>query len=725
MQTHFLDWKSTQETHQYEPLYLANGTFGGLLDLSGTDMNLWSSKIVGSPATKEGKHGVHYPVTALRTRVYYRNRGFRERGFWISRAAIVSDNPIYTTHPAMPHKATVYNCSQSLDLHAGVARTAGTLYPGSRSSLLAGLEPDRIIPFQTEVVFLKDSRLLSMHITSPGSEIAFDPSPVLEDKLVVDNSGNSIYSLGNEMTCDIRVTQQRVACDSGSDWIRYVLKPKGDAAYTVLIRSENGKVGQLNGRPVLVAEGGLSLQVEIHPETDSRPNGHTAYASHDSVRKEQARRWEAFWKKCSIHLPEAESEWEQRYRASLFYVAQSVSDSPTHPVGLSQPMLPYWFGSFHDTDTYFCRPLLEAGHFDLAGNNLKFRYRTLQAASRHAAEAGMPGALYPWQSDPHGNGEVRFVPICQAIIACEAWHQVLYRADPDSVKMATSIVAAIFENLLSIVDTSLPVWDLQDRVLATFSETIDAPYPDEAVLAVRATAEAYLALVGVEAGLSHAAHRILKDLPLAVDEEDGYRILRGIDPEYLRTSSITLGSWPLRHIPADDSMRKSLHKEMSRIVSVFAWIPHQLSALASRLGLNDGPISAASILREADVFYKTWHTFDEWENRRTARAKVFVTAAGGFCTAIHHMLLAEGAQSVLRIFPGIPAEWKNVSFRNLNTPLGWRISATLENGRITALEAVPTHEQAFQPLELHLHHPVASPDITESLGKTGVRIVAL
>jgi hypothetical protein len=320
---------------------------------------------------------------------------------------------------------------------------------------------------------------------------------------------------------------------------------------------------------------------------------------------------------------------------------------------------------------------------------------------------------------------VRFVPICQAIIACEAWHQVLYRADPDSAKMATSIVAAIFENLLSIIDTSLPVWDLQDRVLATFSETIDAPYPDEAVLAVRATAEAYLALVGVEAGLSQAAHRILKDMPLAMDEEDGYRILRGIDPEYLRTSSITLGSWPLRHIPADDSMRKSLHKEMSRIVSVFAWIPHQLSALASRLGLNDGPISAASILREADVFYKTWHTFDEWENRRTARAKVFVTAAGGFCTAIHHMLLAEGAQGVLRIFPGIPSQWKNASFRNLNTPLGWRISATLENGRITDLEAVPTQEQALQPLELHLHHPVARPDITESLGKTGVRIVAL
>jgi hypothetical protein len=318
---------------------------------------------------------------------------------------------------------------------------------------------------------------------------------------------------------------------------------------------------------------------------------------------------------------------------------------------------------------------------------------------------------------------VRFVPICQAIIACEAWHQVLYRADPESAKMATAIVAAIFENLLSMVDTTLPVWDLQDRILATFSETIDAAYPDEAILAIRATAEAYLALLGEEAALSQSAQRILKDMPLAVDEHNSYRIVRGNDPEYLRNSSLTLGSWPLRHIPADDTMLKSLHKEMSRIVSVFAWIPHQLSALASRLGLNEGPISAASILREADVFYKTWHAFDEWENRRTARAKVFVTAAGGFCTAIHHMLLAEGEQGTLQIFPGIPPDWRNASFHNLNTPLGWRVSATLEDGRITALEAVKLHDEAVPSIQLTLHHPVANPDIIESLSKAGVRTV--
>jgi hypothetical protein len=54
-------------------------------------------------------------------------------------------------------------------------------------------------------------------------------------------------------------------------------------------------------------------------------------------------------------------------------------------------MLPYWYGPFHDTDTYFCRPLLEAGHFEQAACNLSFRHRTLARALEIAAENRFPG----------------------------------------------------------------------------------------------------------------------------------------------------------------------------------------------------------------------------------------------------------------------------------------------------------------------------------------------
>jgi hypothetical protein len=363
---------------------------------------------------------------------------------------------------------------------------------------------------------------------------------------------------------------------------------------------------------------------------------------------------------------------------------------------------------------------LEAGHCHLAALNLNFRHRTLAAAYAQAKIMGMPGALYPWEVDPHGLGELRFVPMNQAIIACEAWHQYLHSGDKTARDQAAAIVAGIFENLLDCVDTSTSPWDLKDETIATFSETIDAKFPDEAVLAVRATAEAYLALHGDQADFSAKAKRVLTDFAFKLDPDGAYRIVRDGDPEYLRCPSMTLGAWPLRHLPIDDAMQQSLHKELGRIVSVFSWMPHQLSSLASRLGNHEGPRSAYALLKESDIFYKTWHAFDEWENRRTARAKIFVTAAGGFCTAIHHMLLAEGVPGLLRIFPGIPDDWQDCAFEGLTTPLGWTVSAHLKSGRIVQLDATKTHTAA-KPIQIELRHALdeaALPDGWKVVTKT-------
>ena len=713
-----LTWSSPQEVHHYDPLYLANGTFGGLLDQSGTDMNLWSSRIVGAPANPAWHHGVHFPVTALRTQVYYRNRYFKERGFHVSRAAISAESPIYTSNPSMPHKANVYDCEQSLELGTGMAKTSGTVFLGSRAALRTGKTPERAVKFQSEVVFLKDSALMSMAIRADeaDTEITFDPVPVLVDRLVLDNTGDSIYSLGNEMKTDIRVSQEILHQSSGENWILYLIQPSQDDAYTVRIRSENGHVRTLNDRPVLVAEAQLHVQVEILPHTDIRGEWSATFVTHANVVEEQRRRWQSFWAISRIELPAHEATWQERYQASLFYTAQSVGDAPTHPVGLSQPMLPYWFGSFHDTDTYFCRPLLEAGHHRLAGLNLSFRHRTLPAAFAKAKEMKMTGAMYPWEVDPHGAGGAHFVPMNQAIIACEAWHQVLHRGDDVARAQAAEIVAGIFENLLECIDTGQSPWDLKDKVIATFSETIDAKFPAEAILALRATAEAYLDLHGNEAPFSGAADHVLRDLTLEQDRDGAYRLVREADPEYLRCPSMTLGAWPLRHLAPDEAMRKSLSKELDRIVSVFAWMPHQLSALASRLGQREGPRSAYALLKDADIFYKTWHAFDEWENRRTARAKIFVTAAGGFCTAIHHMLLAEGAPGVLRVFPGIPDSWHDCAFERLTTPLGWTISARLEGGKLVQLDATKTHAAA-KPIQIELRHTLGNLSLPEGWGK--------
>ncbi|MFP4378359.1 MAG: hypothetical protein ACLFP4_15045, partial [Spirochaetales bacterium] len=116
-------------THEAQALYLANGTFGGLQDGSATQLDLWSSSIA-SQNIAEPTSPILYPVTALHTAVWYQSPYYQEREFWIGRDGMITSDPRYTAHPAMPHLPQVYRIEQSLDLDTGVAECSGVLYPG-------------------------------------------------------------------------------------------------------------------------------------------------------------------------------------------------------------------------------------------------------------------------------------------------------------------------------------------------------------------------------------------------------------------------------------------------------------------------------------------------------------------------------------------------------------------------------------------------------------------
>lgn len=702
-----LEWESPFTTYPYEPLYLANTYFGGMLDLSGTDMNLWSSRIGGKPVNAEGHGETCYPVTAIRVQAHYRTPYLRERGFWCSAAGILTDVPGYTSDPSMPHQTQVYGCKQSLNLTTGIAETSGTVFLGSESAFKSGRFPERGIPFYTRVAFLKGSPQMGIAITvEEGNEILFDPLPVLEDRYVLDVTGKGIFNIGNEIKADIRVRQQILASQHDEHTITYTLQPEGNPAYTVIISTAGGRVSLFNQRPVIIAEkhAFITVQILTENETPATP----PWAEKDFF-LEQAKRWQAFWSRSAVCLPKSVALWQQRYRTSLFYVSQSVCDGPVHPVGLSQPMLPYWYGSFHDTDTYFCRPLLEAGHGGEALQHLNYRHRILKKAKSIAEDSGNCGALYPWESDMHGAGLLVNVPMNQAIIACEAWFQYCYTGCEKAKQQATDILAGVLENLLGYVERSEPHWTLKDIPILTFSETIEAHQPGEVIVALRATAACYLdAMRGMqEAALVADAQRVLKDFCLP-EKNDGYAIVPQGDPEYLRCPSITLGSFPLHALEPDSRLARTYEKELHRIVSVFAWMPHQLSIVASQLQRTSGFGNAWEMLEQTEVFYKTWHAFDEWENRRAARAKIFVTAAGALCTAIHHLLIAETAPHCWTLFPGIPQDWKDVSFQRLRIRDGWTVSATLEQGNVVSFEATPTHTDAVATLTIFIPNPDAN-----------------
>jgi hypothetical protein len=698
-----LEWCSPFQTHGYHPLYLANGVFGGLLDLSGATMDLWSSEIGCVPVEGRLPGDALAPVTALRTQVYFRNETLREQGFWMGASGIHCSDPRYTADPSMPHIAQVYDCRQQLDLRNGVATTQGKLALGSSASLWAAIEPERAIAFRTRVIFLKDSTAMGIEVEA-DADMLFVPEPVLQEAFGLKGRAKGVLRHGNAIDCMLAVQQTLLEQEATDFCIAYTLQPNGQPPYHVRVSSQGCRLETIAGQTGLATSGRAFFLVEILPhgrKCDS-PMEAVAFAN------EQCKRWEKFWQTSAVCLPAEEALWQQRYHASLFYVAQSMGRGAVQPVGLSKPMLPYWFGCFHDTDTYFCRPLLETGHFAEAQRHLDYRFRGLEPACRIAREHQRNGALYPWQADSSGNGPAEEIPMNSAIIACEAWVQFLYGGTPEALHKAATIVTNIFANLCDLIDFSGDTVKLRPQELMTFSETITATDPTEIRIACRATAAALLAAAQHHpdaAAWAQRAQRILGDLDLPLAPSGAYAFSPAGNPAYLRCPSVTLGSFPLHHLVPDPQLQKTFDDELARTIFLFAWLPHQASVVASQLGRREGPTGAAALLRAADAFYKPYHACDEWENRRSVRAQYFVTAAGAFCTSIHHMLVAETASNVWSLFPATPPEWHNIAFRDLYLRCGWSVSARMEAGYTVEFSFKPTHKGAHPRVAFLLPNP--------------------
>lgn len=710
-----MTWKSRFESHDYEPLYLSNGTFGGVLDLSGATMDLWSGAIWGESGGSGLAGGSVCPVTALRTAVHYRNAHFREHGFWIGRSGILSDDSSYTADPSMPHMAQVYECRQELNLRAGMATTSGVLFPGTLAAWEAGVAQERAICFQTRIIFLKDSPVMAMEVES-DDEILFFPAAILRERLQLGAQARGILRLGNAIECDLDVRQDVDGIDASDRRIEYRMQPRGGRPYRAVVSTPNASLHRVGGEAALLARKRATFFVEILPEGVSPT---TFPCRFEELEAEQSRRWKSFWESSDVRLPEAERTWQQRYRAGLFYVAQSMGPGAVHPTGLSKPMLPYWFGCFHDTDTYFCRPLLETGHFVEAGKNLDFRHKGLQAAAGIAADHQRSGAFYPWQADPTGRGPHHEIPINSAIIACEAWHQFTHSGDSEALRKASEIVRGVLICLSGLLDGESEPLRLRPKAVMTFSETMVAEDPTEVRVALRAVAATQLAVSRLghgDAQCDGLARRILDEVEVPVHADGRYAFSPTREPGYLRCPSITLGSFPLHHLPADQRLASTLRDELGKILFHFAWLPHQSSVVASQLELREGPLGASDMLRKADAFYKPWQAYDEWENRRSVRALNYVTGGGGFCIAVHHMLVAETGDGVWTLFAGCPEDWLDVAFEKIRTRAGWTLSARRSGGKVVCVEAAPTHPFAGA---VTLRIPRASPGLMECARQAG------
>ncbi len=118
--------------------------------------------------------------------------------------------------------------------------------------------------------------------------------------------------------------------------------------------------------------------------------------------------WERLWQRAELEVP---GEAGRLLRVHLFHILQTLSP---HTAGLdvgvpARGLHGEAYRGHVFWDELFVLPFLNLHLPEVSRGLLLYRYRRLGAACRAAAEAGRPGALYPWQSGSDGHEETQRV----------------------------------------------------------------------------------------------------------------------------------------------------------------------------------------------------------------------------------------------------------------------------------------------------------------------------
>lgn len=150
-----------------------------------------------------------------------------------------------------------------------------------------------------------------------------------------------------------------------------------------------------------------------HDEAISEPGlaaidllGHAE--SFDRLLEAHRRAWSHLWEECGIEIETtADHHVGLKLRLHIFHILQTIS---IHSVDLDIGMPPRgWSGEAYRGhvmwDELFIFPYLNLRKPVLTRSLLRYRYRRLGAARRAAREAGLRGAMFPWQSGSDGREE--------------------------------------------------------------------------------------------------------------------------------------------------------------------------------------------------------------------------------------------------------------------------------------------------------------------------------
>ncbi|MFV0553152.1 MAG: glycosyl hydrolase family 95 catalytic domain-containing protein [Mangrovibacterium sp.] len=437
--------------------------------------------------------------------------------------------------------------------------------------------------------------------------------------------------------------------------------------------------------------------------------------------------WDGYWAKSSVQLPDPVIE-KQWYLELYKFGSAARSDAP--PISLQavwtadNGKLPPWKGDFHhDLNTQLSYWLAFSGnHIDLEEGYINWMLKnkdTFKSYTKNFYETNginVPG-VSTLTGDPMGGWiQYAFGPTVSAWLGQFFYLHWRYTMDRDFLEEKAypwiSEVAIHLDELSvkgkdgmrKLPISASPEVNNNSRG-AWFGETTNF---DLALIRFAFSKAAELAGELGKADEQKKWEGILAEWPYySVDEETGLKIATTLPFNHShRHFSHLLAIHPLGILDmssADEAERELILKSVGNLKAQGsgAWTGYSFSWMANlqaRIFDGEGAAESLRIFAENFCLPNSFHVNGEQYNRGYSNLKYRPFTLEGnfaFASGVQEMLI-QSHTGIVKIFPAIPKDWKDVSFHQLRTDGAFLVSAERKDGELSTVEITADADGTIQ-----------------------------
>ncbi|MDR1602303.1 MAG: hypothetical protein LBS42_07745, partial [Tannerella sp.] len=433
-----------------------------------------------------------------------------------------------------------------------------------------------------------------------------------------------------------------------------------------------------------------------------------AFASHGEW-------WTAYWAKSSVNIPDA--TLAKQYDNEM-YKFGSAARSYSPPISLQavwtadDGKLPPWKGDFHhDLNTQLSYwPCYAGNRLDEGLGYLNWLWETMPANRRYAKEYfGAEGLAVPGVATLEGEPmagwcQYSMSPTVSAWLSQHFYLHWLYSQDRDFLKDRAYPYlreVAVFLDNISVRDADskrkLPISaspEIYDNSLKAWFP-ITTNYDLALIRFVYTAAEACARELGLDSEAGKWRTILSEWTSFDLDEDGALTFVKGFPyNESHRHFSHQMAIHPLGLIDRSngETDRQIIDATIRKLDDrgPGQWCGYSYSWLGNVKARNmdgEGAAEALKIFAEHFCLPNTFHANgDQTKQGYSNFTYRPFTLEGNFAFAagIHEMLI-QSHTGVVRLFPAIPASWKDVSFERLRTVGAFLVSAQLKDGNVSSI----------------------------------------